>query len=316
MPPFAPPERNPAILCFTVLSSRGVGGVRATVAATMPVSAGLGSSAAYSVSLAAALLTLVGEVSSQQRGGEGEGGEEGGKEGGDEGGEEGGKEGGEEGRKGGASKSETEVGGERREEPRNASNEDSGKDDRATKTPENGESTPHTATPPYPPCVSLPEAVLSALRDAEEDGTLRFAENGSLRGAENGSACGTGGGFLTAALSPSSFVGWSQQELERINHWGLEAERLNHGTPSGIDNAVSTFGECVYVCVCVCVCVRMCVYVCTYMCVCDTVLWCVFVQLSHVISYDFILIIILMRHHSLHYTISLQAGPLHFAQAT
>lgn len=49
-------------------------------------------------------------------------------------------------------------------------------------------------------------------------------------------------GYLeTERLSCS--VSWTQHELEQVNKWGFEAEKIIHGTPSGIDNSISTFGK-------------------------------------------------------------------------
>uniref|UniRef100_A0A8C2MG11 Mevalonate kinase n=1 Tax=Cricetulus griseus TaxID=10029 RepID=A0A8C2MG11_CRIGR len=36
---------------------------------------------------------------------------------------------------------------------------------------------------------------------------------------------------------------WSEEDLESINKWAYEGERVIHGNPSGVDNAVSTWGR-------------------------------------------------------------------------
>ena len=48
-------------------------------------------------------------------------------------------------------------------------------------------------------------------------------------------------GGVTVAVG--DMASWTQEELQLVNRWGYEAEKLIHGTPSGIDNSISVYGR-------------------------------------------------------------------------
>ncbi|XP_059921662.1 mevalonate kinase isoform X1 [Gadus macrocephalus] len=53
----------------------------------------------------------------------------------------------------------------------------------------------------------------------------------------------TASGAIPAPLrDPSAPARWGQEDMELINSWAFQGERIIHGNPSGVDNAVGTWG--------------------------------------------------------------------------
>ncbi|CAL8262946.1 unnamed protein product [Boreogadus saida] len=53
----------------------------------------------------------------------------------------------------------------------------------------------------------------------------------------------TASGAVPAPLrDPSAPARWCQEDMELINSWAFQGERIIHGNPSGVDNAVGTWG--------------------------------------------------------------------------
>ena len=58
------------------------------------------------------------------------------------------------------------------------------------------------------------------------------------------SLCHVSPSTALSATGGETNVSLSAHDLELICKWSLEAEKLVHGKPSGIDNSVCTYGKC------------------------------------------------------------------------
>lgn len=93
----------------------------------------------------------------------------------------------------------------------------------------------------------LAGAVLTAPKQAELSAGFHVQIDSELNlGAGLGSSASYGAALaaafliLTGHFDQSSYL--QEENLALISHWAFESERVNHGTPSGVDNTVCTYG--------------------------------------------------------------------------
>lgn len=93
----------------------------------------------------------------------------------------------------------------------------------------------------------LAGAVLTAPKQTELSAGFQVQIDSELNlGAGLGSSASYGAALaasfliLTGHFDQSSYL--QDENLALISHWAYESERVNHGTPSGVDNTVCTYG--------------------------------------------------------------------------